>query len=467
MPACWDYWRGGISSPPAQNKTDETEERSHAMIDARTLRTDFPILQRRINNKPLLYLDSAATSQRPRPVLQTIQVMNTRYNANIHRAGHSLGLEATELYEQAHENVARFINADSMEEIIFVRNTTEAINLVAYSLALGGAESPQIGAGDEMVLTVMEHHSNLVPWQMVRDQTGAVLRFVGIHADGTLNMDEYRAALTPRTRLVACTHMSNVLGTITPVQEICSLAHQVGALVLIDGAQSAPHLPVDVQALGCDFYAFSGHKMLAPMGVGVLYGRRELLETMRPFLYGGDMIRHVTLDTADWNRLPWKFEAGTANVADGVALGGAVDLRSGQELVGAVGYLHRLGMEQVRKASPLPIIADESCRTESDVDRCAAVFHGINIKLIKCGGLTPARRMIRRARELGLKVMVGCFTESSVCISAAAQLLPLLDHADLDGALLLAEDAADGVRFDHGRPLYPVTPGCGITLKRT
>lgn len=319
------------------------------MIDARTLRTDFPILQRRINNKPLLYLDSAATSQRPRPVLQTIQVMNTRYNANIHRAGHSLGLEATELYEQAHENVARFINADSMEEIIFVRNTTEAINLVAYSLALGGAESPQIGAGDEIVLTVMEHHSNLVPWQMVRDQTGAVLRFVGIHADGTLNMDEYRAALTPRTRLVACTHMSNVLGTITPVQEICSLAHQVGALVLIDGAQSAPHLPVDVQALGCDFYAFSGHKMLAPMGVGVLYGRRELLETMRPFLYGGDMIRHVTLDTADWNRLPWKFEAGTANVADGVALGGAVDLRSGQELVGAVGYLHRLGMEQVRE----------------------------------------------------------------------------------------------------------------------
>jgi cysteine desulfurase/selenocysteine lyase len=317
-------------------------------VDVQSIRADFPILERKIGGKPLIYFDNAATTHKPRQVLHTIQEFYRTYNSNIHRSPHTLGLEATELYQQAHENVAHFIGADDGREVIFVRNSTEAINLVAYSLLCGRSEQ-RLRRGDEVVVTVMEHHSDLVPWQMVREQGGVILKVVGIHDDGTLDLDELREAIGERTRLVCCAHVSNVLGTINPLREISRLAHQAGALFLVDGAQSVPHMPVDVKEIGCDFLAFSGHKMLAPMGIGALYGRRELLEEMAPFLYGGDMIADVTVEGATWNQLPWKFEAGTANVCGGIALGGATDLRTQQRLEGAIDYLERIGMPEVRE----------------------------------------------------------------------------------------------------------------------
>jgi len=317
-------------------------------MDVEKVREGFPILQRRINGKPLIYFDNAATTQRPIQVLNTIQTFYTLFNANVHRSSHTLGREATELYEQAHENVARFIGAEDEREIVFVRNSTEAINLVAYSLLFGESEGLRLEPGDEVVLTIMEHHSNLVPWQFLRDRGGVVLRFVGLNDDGRLDLEQLQRQVTEKTKLVCCSHVSNVLGVINAVSEIGRIAHEAGALFLVDGAQSVPHMPIDVKELGCDFLAFSGHKMLAPMGIGVLYGRRELLEKMTPFLYGGDMITDVKLEGATWNKLPWKFEAGTANVCGGIALGGAVELKSGQRLEGAVDYLQRIGMEEVR-----------------------------------------------------------------------------------------------------------------------
>jgi len=310
------------------------------------IRADFPILERRIGDRPLIYFDNAATTHKPRQVLETIQAFYTTYNANIHRSPHRLGQEATELYDDARRNVARFIGAEWPEEVIFVRGATEGINLVAYSLALGG--SRRLRPGDEVVVTVMEHHSNLVIWQKVRDWCGVTLKVVDIREDGTLDMRQMREAITARTRLVCCTHVSNVLGTINPVQETGELAHRASALFLVDGAQSVPHLPVNVREIGCDFLAFSGHKMLAPMGIGALYGRRDLLEEMSPFLYGGGMVADVSLEEAVWNALPWKFEGGTPNVCGAVALGGATDRRTGRHLEGAVDYLARLGMEAVR-----------------------------------------------------------------------------------------------------------------------
>lgn len=318
------------------------------MFDLAAVRADFPILQRTVHGKPLIYLDNAATTQRPRPVLETLQTFYTTYNANIHRSPHLLGQEATELYEQAHANVARFIGAADEREIVFLRNTTEAVNLVAVSLLRPESGPLQFRPGDEVVITIMEHHSNLVPWQALCQQAGLTLRVATLREDGTLDLEQLASLLGPRTRLVACTHISNVLGTINPVAEIGRMAHAAGALFFLDGAQSVPHMPVCVQEIGCDFLAFSGHKMLAPMGIGVLYGRRELLEQMSPFLYGGDMIADVTLERSTWNELPWKFEAGTADVAAGIALGGAEDLRTGRRLIGAVDYLEALGMEAVR-----------------------------------------------------------------------------------------------------------------------
>lgn len=323
--------------------------RRNEAMDVERIRIDFPILQRKINGKPLIYFDNAATTHKPIQVLNTIQTFYTLYNANIHRSLHTLGQEATELYEQAHENVARFIGAEDEREIVFVRNCTEAINLVAYSLLFGQSEQVRLRRGDEVVVTVMEHHSNLVPWQRVHERADVALKVVDIRDDGTLDLELLREAITQRTRLVCCAHVSNVLGTINPVPEIGRLAHRAGALLLVDAAQSVPHMPVDVKQLGCDFLAFSGHKMLAPMGIGVLYGRRELLEEMTPFIYGGDMIADVKLEGSTWNKMPWKFEAGTSNVCGGIALGGAVELKSGQHLEGAVDYLQQIGMEEVRE----------------------------------------------------------------------------------------------------------------------
>ena len=301
-------------------------------MNIEAIRADFPILARQVHGRPLVYLDNAATSQKPRQVIQALVDYYEGYNSNIHRGVHALAEEATERYEQTRRKVARFIGADGPDTIVFTRNTTEGINLVAYTWG-----RQNVGSGDEIVLTEMEHHSNLVPWQILAREKGARLRFAELRDDGTLDLDQVRSLISPRTKLVAMVHMSNVLGTINPVAEVARLAHEQGALMLVDGAQSVPHMPVEVGALGCDFLAFSSHKMLGPTGVGVLWGRRDLLESMPPFLGGGEMIADVSRDVSTYNELPWKYEAGTPNIADVVAFGAAID------------YLEATGMEAVRE----------------------------------------------------------------------------------------------------------------------
>jgi cysteine desulfurase/selenocysteine lyase len=303
------------------------------MLDANQVRSDFPVLKRRVHDKPLVYLDNAATSQKPELVLQAMDDYYRRYNANIHRGVHTLAEEATEAYEGARRKVGRFINAYSPREVVFVRNTTEAINLVAMTWG-----RTNLQAGDVVVLSLMEHHSNLVPWQLAAQATGARLEFIGLDPQGRLVLEDLDRLLDEfggRVKLVSVSGMSNVLGTINPVAEVARRAHQAGALILVDGAQSVPHLPVDVQALDVDFVAFSGHKMLGPTGIGVLWGRREILQAMPPFLGGGDMIKSVHLRESQWNDIPHKFEAGTPNVAHAIGLGAAVD------------YLTGLGMDNV------------------------------------------------------------------------------------------------------------------------
>ena len=302
------------------------------MYDVAKIRKDFPILDREVHGVPLVYLDNAATSQKPRAVIQALSDYYERYNANVHRGAHTLAIEATDAYEEARAKVARFINAPSPENIVFVRNTTEAINLVAHTWAVAN-----VGAGDRIVVTEMEHHSNLVPWQHVARVGGAELKLMAMTSGYELDTSDLDELLTPATKLVALTHMSNVLGTITPVAEVVAAAHRVGALALIDAAQSVPHMPVDVQALDCDFMAFSGHKMLGPTGIGVLYAKADVLEEMDPFLRGGEMVLEVTYEDATWNQVPLKFEAGTPNIGDAIALGAAVD------------YLSALGMDDVRE----------------------------------------------------------------------------------------------------------------------
>ncbi|MFN8470737.1 MAG: cysteine desulfurase [Anaerolineae bacterium] len=293
-------------------------------LDVKRIREDFPVLQRIVNGHPLVYLDSAATSQKPRVVIDAIDSYYRSYNANVHRGLHALSEEATEAYEGARKRIGRFINAHSFREIIFTRNATEAINLVAYSWG-----SANIQSGDEIIVTDMEHHSNFVPWQLLAQRTGATLRFIPITEDGLLDLNVYDALLGPRTRLVAFTGMSNVLGTITPAKEIVARAHAAGAKTLVDASQLVPHMGADVRELDTDFLAFTGHKMLGPTGIGVLWGRREILEEMPPFLGGGDMIREVYHESSRWNDLPWKFEAGTPSIAEGIGLGVAVDYLTG------------------------------------------------------------------------------------------------------------------------------------------
>ena len=303
------------------------------MYDVAAVRKDFPILQRRLaNGRPLVYLDNAATTQKPEQVLRAMDDFYRETNSNVHRSIHELGERATELYVKAHERVADFIGASSMEEVVFTKNCTEALNLVAYSKGMR-----ELKAGDEVVISQMEHHSNFVPWLEVCRVTGAKLRIAPLTQDGRLDLDAYRSLLSRRTKLVSVTAMSNVLGTIVPVREVADAAHDVGAKVLIDGAQSVPHTPTDVRATGEDFMAFSAHKMLGPTGIGVLYGRREELLAMEPFLFGGEMISRVSNEGATWNELPWKFEAGTPVIAEAIGLAAACD------------YLDRLGMEDVHE----------------------------------------------------------------------------------------------------------------------
>jgi cysteine desulfurase/selenocysteine lyase len=303
-----------------------------AVLDVDKVRTDFPILSRRVHGLPLVYLDNAATTQKPRMVIDALTEYYTVTNANIHRGVHLLSEFATEAHENARKAVQRFLGAGDSSEIIFVRGATEAINLVAATYGRA-----HVGAGDEIVITAMEHHSNIVPWQMLCEEKGARLRIAPINDYGELLIDEFAALLNARTRLVAVTHVSNVLGTVNPVMRLIKMAHQRNVPVLVDGAQAVPHCAVDVRALDCDFYVFSGHKIYGPTGIGVLYGKRELLESMPPYQGGGDMIRSVTFEKTIYNQLPYKFEAGTPDIAGAIGLGAALD------------YVNAVGLDQIAK----------------------------------------------------------------------------------------------------------------------
>jgi len=304
---------------------------ARTVFDVQAIRRDFPILGRQVHGKPLVYLDNAATTQKPRAVIDALVHFYEHQNANIHRAIHTLGEEATAAYEETRAKVSRFINAPRPENIVFTRSTTEALNLVAY--AWGRAN---VKEGDEIVLTQMEHHSNMVPWQRLAQEVGATVKYIGVTDGGTLDLDGLDDIITEKTKLVGVTQVSNAFGTINPLGKIIAAAHRRGALAVVDAAQSVPHMPVDVQAIDCDFLAFSAHKMLGPTGVGVLYARCELLEAMEPYQSGGEMISRVRLEGATWNDVPWKFEAGTPNIAGVIAFAAALD------------YLSTLGMENVR-----------------------------------------------------------------------------------------------------------------------
>ncbi|HHU18711.1 MAG TPA: cysteine desulfurase [Bacilli bacterium] len=299
-------------------------------MDIQTIRADFPLLDQEIHGHPLVYLDSAATAQKP---IQVIEAVNGYYrlnNANVHRGVHTIGTRATEQYEGARDRVQQFINAKHREEIIFTRGTTTAINIVAMSYG-----NQNLTPDDEIVITQMEHHSNIIPWQQLSKRTGATLKYIPMEADGTISLAEVETTITSKTKIVAITHVSNVLGTINPIKEIAEIAHKHGAVLLVDGAQGVPHLKVDVQDLDCDFYAFSGHKMCAPTGIGVLYGKKSLLEAMEPVEFGGEMIDFVDLYDSTWKELPWKFEGGTPIIAGAVGLKAAID------------YLEDIGLDQI------------------------------------------------------------------------------------------------------------------------
>lgn len=286
----------------------------------RELREQFPILNQEVNGHPLVYLDSAATSQKPRQVLDAIKKYYEWDNANVHRGVHTLGSRATDAYEGAREKVARFLNATSPEEIVFTRGTTTALNLVAASYG-----KAVLKPGDEIVITPMEHHSNLIPWQQVAKATGATLKYLPLQNDGTISLDDVEATLTANTKIVSVMHVSNVLGLVNPVKEIAEIAHRYGAAMVVDGAQSVPHMKIDVQALDCDFFAFSGHKMCGPTGIGALYGKKSLLQNMEPIEFGGEMIDFVDLYESSWKDAPWRFEGGTPIIAGAVGLGAAID----------------------------------------------------------------------------------------------------------------------------------------------
>ncbi|QMS90446.1 cysteine desulfurase [Nostoc edaphicum CCNP1411] len=294
------------------------------------VRADFPILHQEVNEKPLVYLDNAATSQKPLSVLNTLRDYYERYNANVHRGAHTLSAKATDAYEGARDKVAKFINAASRQEIVYTRNATEAINLVAYSWGMNNLQP-----GDEIILSVMEHHSNIVPWQLVAQKTGAVLKFVELTPEETFDLEQFKKLISDKTKLVSVVHISNTLGCINPVAEIAAIAHKYGAKFLVDACQSVPHYPIDVQQIDCDWLVASGHKMCAPTGIGFLYGKLELLESMPPFFGGGEMIAEVYLDHSTYAELPHKFEAGTPAIGEAIALGAAID------------YLSSIGMDKI------------------------------------------------------------------------------------------------------------------------
>jgi cysteine desulfurase/selenocysteine lyase len=322
-------------------------------LDVERIREDFPILEREFDGTQLVYLDNAATSHTPEPVVETITDYYRTYNANVHRGIHQLSQEASVAYEEAHDRVAEFIGASGgREEVVFTKNTTESMNLVAYAWGLN-----ELGPGDEVVLTEMEHHASLVTWQQIAKRTGAECKYIPITDEGRLDMDAANELITDDTEMVSVVHVSNTLGTINPVSELADVAHDHGAYIFVDGAQSVPNRPVDVEAIDADFLAFSGHKMAGPTGIGVLYGKRHILEGMEPYLYGGEMILKVDFEDSTWNELPWKYEAGTPVICQGIALAAACD------------YLDDIGMERIeRHEAELAAYAYDRLKENDDVE---------------------------------------------------------------------------------------------------
>jgi cysteine desulfurase / selenocysteine lyase len=312
------------------------------------IRNLFPILHQEVNGNPLVYLDSAATSQKPVKVIETIDRYYREYNSNIHRGVHTLGTLATDAYEGAREKVRKFINAKSIQEVVFTRGTTTSLNTVARSYG-----EANLHEGDEIVITYMEHHSNIIPWQQVAKKTGATLKYIPLQEDGTISLEDVRNTVTTNTKIVSVMQVSNVLGTINPIKEIAKIAHENGAIMVVDGAQSVPHMKVDVQDLDCDFLAFSGHKMCAPTGIGVLYGKKELLEKMEPVEFGGEMIDFVDLYDSTWKELPWKFEGGTQHIAGAIGLGAAIDFLQDIGLEHIIEHEHKLAAYAIDKVSPI------------------------------------------------------------------------------------------------------------------
>lgn len=330
-------------------------------MNVQEIREQFPILNQEINGHPLVYLDSAASSQKPRAVIDKIVQYYERDHANVHRGVHTLGSRATDAYEGAREKVAKFINARHAEEIIFTRGTTSALNLVASSYARA-----HLGEEDEIVTTIMEHHSNFIPWQQAAKATGAKFKFIPLQEDGTILLEDVESTITERTKIVCITHVSNVLGVMNPVKEIAEIAHRNGAVIVVDGAQSAPHLQIDVQQIDCDFFAFSGHKMCGPTGIGVLYGKKELLQNMEPVEFGGEMIDFVELYDSTWKDIPWRFEGGTPIIAGAVGLGAAIDFleQIGLEQIAAHEQeLTRYALEEMKRVEGIEIYGSETART--------------------------------------------------------------------------------------------------------
>ncbi|KAF0996315.1 cysteine desulfurase [Geobacillus sp. TFV-3] len=317
-------------------------------MNVNEIRALFPILHQQVNGHPLIYFDSAATSQKPLPVIEALDRYYREYNSNVHRGVHTLGTKATDAYEGAREKVRRFLNAQSAQEIIFTRGTTASLNLVAASYGRANVKE-----GDEIVITYMEHHSNLIPWQQLAKQTGATLKYIPLQEDGTIDWGDVEATITEAAKIVAIAHVSNVLGTINPVREIARLAHERGAVVVVDAAQSVPHMKIDVQELDCDFLAFSGHKMCGPTGIGVLYGKKKWLEQMEPIEFGGEMIDFVDLYDSTWKELPWKFEGGTPIIAGAIGLGAAIDFLEQVGLDAIAAHEHELAQYALERMADI------------------------------------------------------------------------------------------------------------------
>lgn len=334
-------------------------------MDSKHIRSYFPILNQEVNGHPLVYLDSAATSQKPVQVIETLEKYYREYNSNVHRGVHTLGTRATDAYEGAREKVRKFISASSIEEIIFTRGTTTALNTVAQSYAMENVKE-----GDEIIITPMEHHSNIIPWQQVAKKTGATLKYLPLQADGTVAIADVEETVTPATKLVSIAYVSNVLGVINPIKEIAAIAHKNGAVLVVDGAQGAPHVKIDVQDLDCDFLGFSAHKMCGPTGIGVLYGKKHLLEKMEPIEFGGEMIDFVGLYESTWKELPWKFEAGTPIIAGAIGLGAAIDFLEEIGLENITEHEHKLAayaMEKMTSINGLTIYGPQNANNRAGV----------------------------------------------------------------------------------------------------